>query len=174
MVARPPPEPAGPPVPDGPTLSENIIELIASGVDVYVGTRDERLQPEAMLAMGSRVHPDLRTFTVYLPEKLAGATIRNLESNGDIAIALVRPVDHKSVQLKGKMISLRPSVEADRPIQQHGRAALIEQFAAIGIPRPLTRRLVWWPSIAVDVDVRHVYQQTPGPGAGELLGRGAL
>jgi len=177
MVDRSPSAPPGPALssPEGPPpLSEDIVELIASGVAVSVGTRDERLQPEAMLGIGVRVHPDFRTFTVYVPEALAAATVKNLQHNGEIAVALARPHDHKSVQIKGRLRELRRATEADRDIQAVGRSALVEQFAGIGIPRPMTRRLVWWPSLAIEIDVRHVYQQTPGPGAGELLARGGL
>ena len=42
-------------------------------------------------------------------------------------------------------------------------------FAVIGIPRALTRGLLWWPSTAVDFEVSDVYTQTPGPDAGERL-----
>jgi len=182
MVDRLPNEPADPlagPPPLGssaegpPPLSEDIVEFVASGVDVLVATRDENLMPESMMAIGARAHPDLRTFTAYLPEALADATVRNLLRNGDIAITVVRPIDHKALQVKGKFITLRRSTEADRQVQALGRAGLVEQFAHIGIPRPVTRRLVWWPSLAIEMKVEHVYLQTPGPGAGEPFSHGA-
>lgn len=169
MVDRLPPAPSDP-----PPLSEDIVELIASGVAVHLATRDEHLQPEAVIAIGVRVHADLRTFTAYVPEVLAAATVKNLRQNGEVAINLARPADHKSVQIKGRLRNLRPATEADKDIQTLGRSALVEQFAGIGIPRPMTRRIVWWPSLAIEVEVRDVYQQTPGPGAGERLARGAL
>jgi len=157
-----------------PPLSEDLLAFVASGVDVLVATRDENLMPESMVAIGALPHQDLRTFTTYLPEALADATVRNLLRNGDVAISLVRPTDHKAVQIKGKFITLRRSTEADKAIQSLGRAALVEQFAHIGIPRPVSRRLKWWPSLAIDVRVETVYLQTPGPGAGEPLTGGIL
>lgn len=169
MVDRLPTEPTDP-----PPLSEEIAEFVASGVDVVVATRDENLMPESMMAIGAKPHPDLRNFTVYLPEALADATVRNLLRNGGVAITLVRPRDHKALQIKGKFVTLRRSTEADREIQALGRAGLIEQFASIGIPRPVTRRLVWWPSLAIEMCVSQVYLQTPGPGAGEPLTQKAL
>jgi hypothetical protein len=174
-MGSPPPDspPLGSFTEGPPPLNEDIVEFVASGVDVLVATRDENLMPESMMAIGARAHPDLRTFTAYLPEALADATVRNLLRNGDIAITVVRPIDHKALQVKGKFITLRRSTEADRQVQALGRAGLVEQFAHIGIPRPVTRRLVWWPSLAIEMRVEHVFLQTPGPGAGELLARGA-
>jgi len=152
-------------------LSEEVIEFLASGVDACVATRDRELEPEAVLAMGIRAHAGGRHLTVYLPTLTSQATRRNLEDNGDIAITLERAIDARAVQIKGKATSIRDSDEADRALQSVFRSAMIEQFALVGIPRATTRRLVWWPSLAVDVEVREVFQQTPGPKAGEPLPR---
>src|SRR5687767_6148550 len=107
------PPSAPPPSP----VNQQLVELIASGVDVYVATRDAKLEPESMLAMGIRAHPEQSTLTVYLPQALAAATLRNLEANGQVAVTLIRPSDFKSVQLKGRSLGVRPSVELDREFQ---------------------------------------------------------
>jgi hypothetical protein len=152
-----------------PTITEELVELIASGVDVYVATRSAELEPESMLAMGIRAHADRRTLTVYLPQALAAATCQNLEQNGEIAITLSRPSDFRAVQLKGRSTGVRPATETEREIQAIFRAALVDQLEAVGVPRCASRRLVWWPSLAVEVAVREIYGQTPGPAAGEPL-----
>jgi len=150
-------------------LAEDIVELIASGVDVYVATRDSELEPESMFAMGIRPHPDRTAFTVYLPEALAQRTCQNLRDNGDIAVTLERPTEVRAFQLKGRSYAIRPSNDRDRELQLVFRAALTEQFAAVGVPRSITRRLVWWPSLAVDVRLREVFSQSPGPSAGHPM-----
>jgi hypothetical protein len=150
-------------------LSEELAELVASGVDVYVATRNAGLEPESMLAMGVKIHADGYGLTVYLPEALSAATVANLRDNAQIAITMARPRDHHAVQIKGRSLQIRRSEAADRELQAVCRAALVEQFAWVGIPRSATRRLVWWPSLAVDVEVGDVFVQTPGPQAGEPL-----
>lgn len=150
-------------------LSEELAELIASGVDVYVATRNAALEPDSMLAIGVRVHADGCALTVYLPEALSASTLANLRDNGEIAVTMVRPRDHRAVQIKGRSIDIRPSGEDDRERQLVCRAALVEQLAAVGVPRTAARRLTWWPSVAVCVKVSDVFAQTPGPGAGEPL-----
>jgi hypothetical protein len=110
---------------------------------------------------------------VYLPSAVAGPTLQNLEDNGRIAMTLTRPIDHKSVQLKGRALRTRPSEASDRELQAVHRAALTEQFAAVGVPRSATRRLVWWPSVAVEVELEQVFTQTPGPRAGEPISAGS-
>jgi hypothetical protein len=150
-------------------VSEWIVELIASGVDLYVATCDRKLEPESMLGMGVRVHPDRATVTAYLPEALAAATLANLKESPLITLTMNRPSDHKAIQLKGRAVDIRKSNDVDRELQAIFRAALIEQFELVGVPRSLTRRFVWWPSIAVDVRITDVFAQTPGPGAGEPI-----
>jgi hypothetical protein len=150
-------------------LPEELSELIATGVDVYVATRDAELEPESMLAMGIRLHRERNALTVYLPEALAAPTCKNLEDNAEIAVTLIRPSDLKAVQVKGKSLGIRRSTETDREFQSIFRAALIDQMEAVGVPRCATRRLVWWPSLAVEVAVRDVFGQTPGPAAGERM-----
>jgi len=150
-------------------FSEDLVELIASGVDVYVATRDSELESESMLAMGIRAHADRMGLTVYVPEALAESTCKNLDENGEIAVTLIRPSDFKAVQVKGRSIGIRPSNEMDRELQSIFRSALVEQFEVVGIPRSMSRRIVWWPSLAVDMRVEEVFVQTPGPRAGEPM-----
>jgi hypothetical protein len=148
-------------------LSDEIVELMGSGVDVYVATRDASMLPESMLAMGLEPLPSRSEVTVYLPANLAEATLKNLEANGAIAITVSRASDLRTLQLKGKCKQVRPSTDADREKQLIFRAALTEQLAFVGVPRSATRRLVWWPSIAVEVEISDIFVQTPGPRAGE-------
>ena len=150
-------------------LTEDLLEFIASGVDVYVATRDADLEPESMMAMGIRAHVDRDVITVYLPEPARQANLDNIAANGEVAVTLVRPSDLRGMQLKGAALGVRPSNETDREFQRIFRSALIEQFETVGIPRSTTRRLIWWPTLALDVAVRDVFGQTPGPRAGERL-----
>ena len=142
---------------------------MASGVVVYVATRDADLWPESTLAMGAKAECDRGIVTVYVPSVLAGPTQKNLGDNGEVAVTMTRPSDHKSIQVKGKARAIRECGEADRELLAVRRSAQVEQFAGVGIPRELTRRVVFWPSVAIEIDVREVYSQTPGPRAGEPL-----
>lgn len=153
---------------EGPRISDDLLELFASGVDLYVATRGPDLMPESVLGMGIRVHPDRKHVTVYVPSS-AHTTLANLADNGQLAATLCRPPDHRTVQLKGRCTATRASSDVDRELQQVFRAALVTSFASIGIPRALSRGLSWWPSTAIDFELADVFTQTPGPDAGERL-----
>jgi hypothetical protein len=156
---------------DDPRFSDDLLDLLQSGLDIIVATRDAALAPECTTAMGVRAHRDRRTLTVYLPKEGAEPTLKNLADNGEIAVTFCRPSDHKTVQLKGRATSVTDSRPEDRELQERYRAALAEQFAIVGVPRAITRRMCWWPSVAIDVEVREAFTQTPGPRAGAPLAR---
>lgn len=155
--------------PERPKISDDLLELFASGVDLYVATRSKDLIPESMLGMGIRVHPDRRKVTIYVQTAAAAATLANLADNGQVAATLGRPPDHRTVQIKGRCTAVRESTQSDRELQEIFRSALVTSYATIGIPRALTRRLPWWPSTAIEFEVDGIYTQTPGPDAGQPL-----
>jgi hypothetical protein len=88
-----------------------------------------------------------------------------------VALSLTRPSDDKSMQIKGKSRGVREATEAERSTQELLRGAMVEQLAVVGLPRAFTRRMPFWPSVAIDIDVTDVFVQTPGPSAGMPLTR---
>lgn len=155
--------------PERPKITDDLLELFASGVDMYIATRSADRMPESVLAMGVRVHRDRRAVTVYVPKELAALTLANLQDNGRAAVTLSHAPTHRTVQLKGRCVGVRDSTENDREIQEIYRASLAATLAVVGVPAALTRGVPWWPSVAVEVEVGDVYTQTPGPNAGERL-----
>ena len=152
-----------------PAVLHELAEHLASGVVIYVATADAQRAPEAMFGMGAKIDCERRVVTLYLAAPSREATLENLARDPRIAATFTRPADHKSLQVKGRVLRVRESTEADRDVQAVHRAALVEQFAGVGIPRATTRRVVWWPSVAVELEVCDVFTQTPGPRAGEQL-----
>jgi hypothetical protein len=155
-------------------LNNELVDFLQSGVSILVATRDASFRPQCLRAMGAIVDHARSTFTLYLPEAVAGATLENLRENGQIAVTFSRPIDHRSVQLKGTCGAVRPSEEHDRAVQERYRAAFVEQLHAVGLPRTVSSRIRYKPSIAVEVTVAELYEQTPGPGAGRRLGKTGL
>jgi hypothetical protein len=153
----------------GPALSPDLVELFESGVSILVATRDAELRPACARGAGARVRAADGVVTVYLPQAAAARTLANLRDNAQIAVTFSRPLTHYSIQLKGTCFEPRVSAEEDRAVQQAYRAAYGEQLHAVGLARAVAARLAWWPSFALDIAVRDLFVQTPGPGAGRRL-----
>ena len=147
-------------------LREDVVEFIESGVSMLVGTRDPKLRPHVMRAAGAVCGADRESVTVYLTKGVADQAVANLTDNGCIALTLSRPYDHRGLQIKGRMLSMRDGVDADRIHQERYLAGFVEHVYIIGLPRSVMRQLRIYPSIAVTFRAEDVFDQTPGPGAG--------
>jgi hypothetical protein len=150
-------------------LPEEHVTFVESGVSVLVGTRDAGMRPFGLRAMGAKVHADRKTLTVFIPDQTAERTLADLRDNGRIALTFTRPIDHRSMQLKGKAIAIRAATEDERPFLESYVEGWARHLEVVGLPRAIGSRLTYWPATAVDVIVEASYHQTPGPSAGKCL-----
>ncbi|MGZ9189451.1 MAG: hypothetical protein ACXW39_05280 [Nitrospira sp.] len=146
-----------------------IVTLLHTGVSVMVGTRDGALIPECTRAWGIRVAPDRSTMTILLAETFAGKTLDDLRANGMIAVTCTRPTDHLTCQLKGRVRSITPVTSNDRALSQRWHREFTAELKAIGVSSTLSEGWIVEPTVAVEVDVTDVFDQTPGPGAGQKV-----
>lgn len=150
-------------------LSDELVEFIESGVSTLVATRSAELRPECVRAAGSLVAPSRDRLTVFVAETVAKRTLANLADNHEIAVTLSRPMDHRTLQVKGTCVEVRPATVEERAVQERYLASFVEQLYWVGMARALTRRLAYTPAVALTFEVRDVFVQTPGPGAGRRL-----
>ena len=151
-------------------IPKDLVEFLTSGVSVLLATRSADRVPEAVRAYAPVVAPDRPRLELVVPNGLGDRTIANLRDNGQIATAFSRAIDHVSVQVKGTCVALRPTTEEDRPAVERFRAAYIEGLYLIGMPRSLTSRFRALPGTVVTIEVSSIFDQTPGPRAGESIG----
>lgn len=153
-------------------IGSELQAFLESGVSVLVGTRDRLLVPEGARGFGVRVLPGGTEIEVFVPDAWGERTLANLADNGRIAVSVAQPEDHRSVQVKGAMIAIRPGSEAERAAIDRYREALIAKFSVIGYPPSLFHRLNVWPCHVVRLRVEALFEQTPGPRAGVPLAAG--
>ena len=161
----------------GPTpvlLSPEVVDFLEGGRITFVATRDPEMVPECVLASGVRISADRRIASVFVPEVFAELTQRNLAHNRQVAVTTTHVVDSRSVQLKGEMTEVGRATEDDLRFLEGPIQGLRHELALAGMPRSFTARLVHFPSIAIRLRVREVYDQTPGPRAGKPLESGRV
>jgi hypothetical protein len=155
-------------------IPDRVIEILHGPAWVQIGSRDEALRPTHTIAVGSVVHEDRRTVTVFVPAARSERVLRDLRANGRIAVGIAL-ASHESYQLKGTYLSSRPTEAAERTRQEAHRLAMLASLLAAGYPpaiaRPLVLGLAYTPGVAITFRTEEVYLQTPGPGAGTLLAR---
>jgi len=153
-------------------ISPEVAEFLEEGHSIVAATRDARHVPEVQRAVAARVDRATGEVTIYLPQTTSAPTVANLEENGRIAVTLAG-VDHRSVQIKGRLLEMRAAGEEERGELERYRSEMAREWALVGVPTRITLRLVHWPCLAVRFRPDAVFVQTPGPGAGEALGGGA-
>lgn len=137
-----------------------------SGVSLLVGTRDAGLRPESARVWGVTVERETALATVFLPNAGSEVTLSNLRDNGQLALTFSRGIDHRSVQVKGRCVSIAPTNLQQRAVQDRYFEIFSEGLRWIGHRPPLLRRVRYFPSHAIRFRIESMFEQTPGPGAG--------
>ena len=151
-------------------IPDSIVALLQTGISVMVGTRDTSNMPECTRAWGIHTAADRRTVTILLSKAIAGKTIENLRENGKIAVTCTRPTDHITCQLKGQVRSMKRVTSVDRDTSKRWHREFMAELTAIGVPSTLGEAWITEPTVAVEMTVTDVFNQTPGPGAGKRIG----
>ena len=134
-----------------------------------MGTCDANLRPEGTRAVGAVVAPDRTHITVFLNEANSERTLANLAVNPRVAVCFTRPIDHRTVQVKGRALVVRRTLDSEKPRVERYLAAFVEALYLVGVTRATAGRLAHWPSMAVEMTVDDLFHATPGPGAGGRL-----
>jgi len=139
------------------------------GVSVIVGTVDADGIPTCCRGIAISSKDDFDTVTVYVPAATAQETVANVATTRRVAISCSHPLSHESVQIKGLTRGVRLAPAGDEQFVQGSLdefGAVLEQ---IGLPLRVTRSVAHWPAFAIDVSVEQVFNQTPGPKAGQAI-----
>ncbi len=150
-------------------ISPELATFLEAGVSMTAGSRDARLRPETVRLLGIRVESEADEVTVFVPAATGARLVSDLRDNGRIALCFARVEDHRTIQLKGRVLAIAEASESDRAVVDRYRELFAAVLATFGLPGRITLRLRNWPCHAVRVAVERVYVQTPGPGAGALL-----
>jgi len=157
-----------------PHIPPELLAMMARGVSVIVGSRDARLRPSLMRAVGSDLDAATGSVTVYLSRPHSRQLLQDLAATGRIAVVFSEPASHRSLQLKASRVEMRQAQPADVPVLQRYLASMEQEVARVGFAAPLTRAMLAHrlaDVVAVRFTPQEAFEQTPGPRAGSALGR---
>jgi hypothetical protein len=132
----------------------------------HLVTRSATLAPTSALGFGVRIEPGTSNVTVFVPARVAPFVLENLRDNGQMALTAVNPLDNRAVQIKGVWLGERRIDDDDRAFLVRYRDGVTSVLNLVGVPRSRWRQVAWSPTLAIRMEVRQAYVQTPGPGAG--------
>jgi len=147
-------------------IGAELSTFLQEGLGIYVGTRNAALEPSGARATAAIVEADGAHVTVFVPAIAADCLLTDLRANQQIAVSFGRPVDDRACQVKGVFVEARQARDDERDVVARQWNAFLGKLETIGIPRTATRGWATWPAVAVRFKSTAVFDQTPGPGAG--------
>jgi hypothetical protein len=128
--------------------------------------------PSQARATGCRVSSDRLTVTLFFSASQAADLLKDIQSNGAIAVVFSEPPTHRTVQVKGKDARIEALLEGDLHVVESYRDTFVRGLEQLGYPPPVIRTLVACAPdelVAVSFTPAQAFSQTPGPDAGEPL-----
>lgn len=158
-----------------PLLDAPSAAFIAGPVSINVAASRGGM-PALSRAVGCRVSADRRLVTVLVGAVMAAEVLEGVRRNGAFAAVFSDPPTHRTLQLKGRDAIVLPVEAGDAALADAYRAGFAAVLAPMGYPPAVICGFLAVPAadlVTVRFTPSSVFQQTPGPHAGEPLGGSA-
>src|SRR5262245_55544798 len=135
----------------------------------FAGTRDANLVPRGHRVSGWQIDPTGRMVTAFVPPSSAARLVEALLDNGRIAITFEEVGTHETYQLKGRYLRHWPIRPVEIDIAGRARERFVKGVRSLFPDDRVAaamRASIPDPVLAIEIEVREVFLQTPGPGAG--------
>jgi hypothetical protein len=155
------------------------LALLARPIAISVAGRDAELRPSVAHAYGCRVvgadgPSDAIKIRVFVLRDEARRVLADIEANGEVATVYSDVRSFRSLQIKGHDAVIEPFDAEDAAARSAHNRLTADELVALGYAAPLAHGYFSVPKHAdfatVSFSPQDVFQQTPGPGAGDKLG----
>jgi hypothetical protein len=155
----------------GPLIPGKIVRFLENANVAFAGTRDSRLVPHGHRVSGWLVGSDGRTITALIAEMSRPHLLEALLDNGQISMTTEQYPSHEAYQFKGRYLRHRPVGPADVEAVDRTRERFMRVARSFYPPEAehAFQAFTPEPGIAIEFEVREIFVQTPGPGAGARL-----
>jgi len=155
-------------------VDEDHAAFITSGVSIAIASTGASGDPSVTRGWGCRVSTDRRTVTVFVAPMQAGALLADLRAGRPVAVVFSMPSSHRTIQLKAPGADVSPCSDSDRQaIAEYARlfAIDLDRVGHGGDFAEAYLNVVSGLLASVSFVPTEAYAQTPGPRAGQALGR---
>lgn len=157
-----------------PMLHDNIVAFIEREVAIDLASASADHHPSSCRGFACRVAPDRQRVTLFVRREEARQLLQDVLVQDAIAVVFCLPETEAAIQIKGRQIALS-AVSADDMLDiQRYRDAFIDGIARIGHPRPFAEAYMAVEAgqmVAITFQPEAVFEQTPGPRAGQPVGQ---
>jgi hypothetical protein len=136
----------------------------------FAGTRDRQLVPHGHRVSGWFVEAGGQAMVALIPAGFTTQLIESLQDNGELVLTVGEFPSHETYQVKGRYLRHWPVRPQDAAVVERIRERLSRSFRHVSSdPEPLVNAYVQPSAVAVAFEIREVFVQTPGPGAGTRI-----
>ena len=149
-------------------IPEQTLEALTNGFG-HMGSASVDLKTAHTDTLSASVDPANDTVTSFVLSFLAGPVLENFKSTGRVSYFVALP-SHEAYQFKGQFIETRQLTEDELAHSEQFRNAAQEYMVGNGIPaEPAAQMLGTAPDLGITFKVEKIFNQTPGPEAGQEL-----
>ncbi len=150
-------------------LTDDLVAFLDSGLSMLAASRDAELRPTVSRAVAIQPGADRGVVTVFLSDAAAASLLALLGPGVPLAFTCTHVATLRTLQLKGIVTRVRPATEDERPMIARQSGGYTDALSVIGFPPSVVRRWVTWPATAAEMRIHSIFEQTPGPGAGQRM-----
>lgn len=151
-------------------IPEDIVRFLDRATVGIGGTRDRDLVPHVHRLSGWSVSDDRTTMACLVPPQFIPELLPSLENNAQFAFTVSEVPSHETYQFKGDFLGSRAVDASDLATCDRHRDRFVESVGNIfGFSEKALRAYVPAASLAIELALREIFVQTPGPDAGTRL-----
>ena len=154
-------------------LSPDIADFIQQGVAAAVSCCDKDLRPSMARVVGTRVTSDFSLITVLVLRNINTTLLRDAQPGCHLAAVFCLPENERAIQIKGRVVAVETPQPDDWPMISAHRIAFADQIE----PKGYAREFSDYYHAAEEADLvalsfvpEALFEQTPGPQAGQSMG----
>lgn len=155
-----------------PLLSAAQIAFMQGPVSIIAASHDAALTSNLVRAVGCSLSADGKQLSIYVTASQAGALLADVRANRALAAVFCRPTTDHALQIKAVDAAIVPTQRDDVRATQRYRDMIVGEIAPLGFTEAMLNAV--FNANAADVVVvcctpTAVFEQTPGPNAGNTL-----
>jgi hypothetical protein len=152
-------------------LSQGLADHFAGPLMPILAVRDDRFRAAIARAIMVSLDAEARTLDIFLAAPLWADFMRAVKHDAIVAVTATHPGTYVSYQVKGRVLAIDPAEESDVARARLGIDRMLALLNALGSTRQqLSHIFTVEGLVRVRMHVNDVFEQTPGPAAGERIG----
>lgn len=150
-------------------LNDFVKEVLATPCFGFIGTVNESNQPLITRFFGYKSDDPLTTLTLYTFKKDSKRVTNQLSVGAKLTATLSNAMDYKTIQFKGTYQKHYDTPEEELINIRENNLKQAEIMAMFGISNDVFATWKYEPSVAINIEVQEIFDQTPKINAGNKI-----